>query len=133
MIGVRYAAVAFGGAMAGIGGACFSLVLTPMWAERLTAGRGWIALALVVFAAWRPFRLLVGAYLFGVVMTLELYAKAAGGPFRILPSEVLGGDALSRDHCGACADLDAAQRQHQRAGLPRQALPPIELTTPIHA
>jgi ABC-type uncharacterized transport system permease subunit len=87
VIGIRYAAVAFGGAMAGIGGCCFSMVLTPMWAEGLTAGRGWIALALVVFAAWRPYRLLAGAYLFGAVMTLELHAKAAGGWFSVLPSE----------------------------------------------
>ncbi|MGE0847425.1 MAG: ABC transporter permease [Flavobacteriaceae bacterium] len=87
VIGVRYAAVAFGGAMAGLGGACFSLMLTPMWTERLTAGRGWIALALVVFSAWRPGRLLAGAYLFGGVMTLELHAKAAG--FSLFPPEVL--------------------------------------------
>jgi general nucleoside transport system permease protein len=78
VVGVRYAAVAFGGAMAGIGGSYYSLILTPMWAEQLTAGRGWIALALVVFSAWRPWRLLLGAYFFGVVMTLELYTKAAG-------------------------------------------------------
>jgi simple sugar transport system permease protein len=75
---VRYAAIAFGGAMAGIGGAYFSLVITPMWAEKMTAGRGWIALALVVFAGWRAGRLLVGAYLFGVLMWLELFAKAGG-------------------------------------------------------
>lgn len=75
---VRYLAVLFGGAMAGLGGSYYSLVLTPMWAERLTAGRGWIAIALVVFASWRPGRLLVGAYLFGAVITLELQAKAAG-------------------------------------------------------
>ena len=81
VIGVRYAAVAFGGAMAGIGGCYYSLVLTPMWAEELTAGRGWIALALVVFSSWRTARLLVGAYLFGAVMTLELHAKAAGFSF----------------------------------------------------
>ncbi len=56
VVGVRYAAVAFGGAMAGIGGAYFSLVITPMWAERMTAGRGWIALALVVFAGWKATR-----------------------------------------------------------------------------
>jgi ABC-type uncharacterized transport system permease subunit len=87
VIGVRYAAVAFGGAMAGIGGSMFSMVLTPMWAEGLTAGRGWIALALVVFAAWRPYRLLAGAYLFGAVMTLELHAKAAGGLFSVMPPE----------------------------------------------
>lgn len=76
--GVRYAAVAFGGLMAGLGGCYYSLVLTPMWAEELTAGRGWIALALVVFSAWRPRRLFLGAYVFGAVMTLELHAKAAG-------------------------------------------------------
>ena len=85
VIGVRYAAVAFGGAMAGIGGAYFSMVITPMWAERMTAGRGWIALALVVFAGWRPGRLLWGAYFFGILMALELYAKAAG--FSFLPSQ----------------------------------------------
>jgi ABC-type uncharacterized transport system permease subunit len=88
VIGVRYAAVAFGGAMAGIAGSTFSVVITPMWAEGLTAGRGWIALALVVFAAWRPYRLLAGAYLFGAIMTLEVHAKAAGGFFSVLPSEL---------------------------------------------
>ncbi|MCB1475636.1 MAG: ABC transporter permease [Rhodobiaceae bacterium] len=87
VIAIRYLAVAFGGAMAGLGGACFSLMLTPMWSEKLTAGRGWIALALVVFASWRPGRLLAGAYLFGLVMTLELHAKAAG--FGLIAPEVL--------------------------------------------
>jgi simple sugar transport system permease protein len=86
VIGVRYAAVAFGGAMAGIGGACFPLFLTPQWVERLTSGRGWIALALVVFAAWRPFRLLAGAYFFGLMMIFEVYAKS-NTAFRVLPSE----------------------------------------------
>jgi general nucleoside transport system permease protein len=85
VIAVRYAAIAFGGAMAGIAGAYFSLVITPYWAERITAGRGWIALALVVFAAWRPGRLLAGAYFFGVLVALELYAKAAG--FSFIPSQ----------------------------------------------
>ncbi|MGW9332559.1 ABC transporter permease [Bosea sp. NPDC055594] len=75
---IRTAATGFGGALAGLGGAYFSLALTPMWADRLTAGRGWIALALVVFAAWKPGRLLLGAYLFGAVATFELQAKAAG-------------------------------------------------------
>ena len=83
--GVRYAAIAFGGAMAGIGGCYFSLVITPMWAEKMTAGRGWIALALVVFAGWRMGRLLAGAYFFGILMALELYAKASG--FAVLPSQ----------------------------------------------
>jgi simple sugar transport system permease protein len=87
VIAVRYAAVAFGGAMAGIAGSFYSMVLTPMWAEQLTAGRGWIALALVVFAVWRPGRLLAGAYLFGLVMTLELQSKAAG--FALVPPEFM--------------------------------------------
>jgi ABC-type uncharacterized transport system permease subunit len=87
VLGMRYGAIAFGGALAGLAGAYFSLELTPMWADRLTAGRGWIALALVVFAAWRPRRLILGAYLFGAVMTLELHAKAAG--FALVPPEFL--------------------------------------------
>jgi ABC-type uncharacterized transport system permease subunit len=88
VIGVRYGAVAFGGAMAGIGGATFPLVLTPLWAECLTGGRGWIAIALVVFAGWRPGRLIAGAYFFGLLSTLELYAKASGSIFTaLLPSE----------------------------------------------
>jgi simple sugar transport system permease protein len=87
VLAVRCAAVAFGGALAGLAGAYFSLELTPMWADRLTAGRGWIALALVVFASWRPGRLLAGAYLFGAVMTLELHAKAAG--FTLVAPEIL--------------------------------------------
>ncbi|HZZ23148.1 MAG TPA: ABC transporter permease [Roseiarcus sp.] len=85
VIAIRYAAIAFGGALAGIGGAYFSMVITPMWAEQMTAGRGWIALALVVFSGWRAGRLLAGAYFFGVLMTLELYAKASG--FSFLPSQ----------------------------------------------
>jgi simple sugar transport system permease protein len=84
---IRTLAVAFGGACAGLAGAYFSLALTPMWADNLTAGRGWIALALVVFAAWAPGRLLLGAYLFGAVMTLELHMKAAG--VRIISPEFL--------------------------------------------
>ncbi len=85
VITIRYAAIAFGGALAGIAGSYFSMVITPMWAEQMTAGRGWIALALVVFSGWRAGRLLAGAYFFGVLMTLELYAKASG--FSFLPSQ----------------------------------------------
>ena len=85
VIGIRYAAIAFGGALAGIAGAYFSTVITPMWAQQMTAGRGWIALALVVFSGWRAGRLLAGAYFFGILMTLELYAKASG--FSFLPSQ----------------------------------------------
>ncbi len=79
VIRVRYMAVLFGGVMAGLGGAYLSLAYTPMWAEEMTAGRGWIALALVVFASWRPWRLLLGAYLFGGVTILQLHAQGAGG------------------------------------------------------
>ena len=85
VIGIRYAAIAFGGAMAGIAGSYFSMVITTLWAEQMTAGRGWIALALVVFAGWKAGRLVLGAYLFGTLMTLELYAKATG--FSFLPSQ----------------------------------------------
>jgi simple sugar transport system permease protein len=87
VIGVRYRAVLFGGAMSGLGGAFLSLSYTPMWAEEMTAGRGWIALALVVFASWRPWRILLGAYLFGGVTVLQLYAKGAGGIG--IPSQVM--------------------------------------------
>jgi simple sugar transport system permease protein len=80
VIRIRYAAVAFGGALAGLGGAYLSLAYTPMWAENMTAGRGWIALALVVFATWRPWRVLLGAYLFGGVTILQLHVQAAGIP-----------------------------------------------------
>jgi simple sugar transport system permease protein len=78
VIAYRYLAVMFGGAMAGLGGAYLSLVQTPLWVERMTAGRGWIALALVVFAAWRPWRVLLGAYLFGGITILQLHSQALG-------------------------------------------------------
>lgn len=75
---VRLTALAFGGAMAGLGGAYLSLVQTPFWVERMTAGRGWIALALVVFAAWRPTRVLAGAMLFGGITILQLHSQGFG-------------------------------------------------------
>jgi simple sugar transport system permease protein len=76
--GIRLGAVLFGGAMAGLAGGYMSLAYSPMWAENLTAGRGWIALALVVFATWRPAWLLGGAYLFGAIMYLSLYVQGLG-------------------------------------------------------
>ncbi len=78
VVRVRSLALAFGGAMAGLGGAYLSLVQTPFWVERMTAGRGWIALALVVFAAWRPFRVLAGAFLFGGISILQLHSQGFG-------------------------------------------------------
>jgi general nucleoside transport system permease protein len=74
----RLAALLFGGAMAGLGGAYLSLVQTPFWAEKMTAGRGWIALALVVFATWQPARALFGAYLFGGITILQLHGQGLG-------------------------------------------------------
>lgn len=78
VIAIRYMAVLFGGAMSGLGGAYLSLAYTPMWVENMTAGRGWIALALVVFATWRPWRVLLGAWLFGGVTIMQLHAQGAG-------------------------------------------------------
>lgn len=78
VIRYRYLAVMFGGACAGLAGAHLSLVYTPQWTENMSAGRGWIALALVVFASWRPFRVLAGAYLFGAVSIGQLHAQALG-------------------------------------------------------
>jgi simple sugar transport system permease protein len=78
VIRIRYLAVMFGGACAGLAGAYLSLVYTPQWIETMTAGRGWIALALVVFASWRPWRVLAGAYLFGAVSIGQLHAQALG-------------------------------------------------------
>ncbi|MCT8989538.1 ABC transporter permease [Chelativorans sp. SCAU2101] len=78
VITIRYLAVMFGGACAGLAGAYLSLVYVPQWVENMTAGRGWIALALVVFASWRPWRLLVGAYLFGAVSIGQLHTQALG-------------------------------------------------------
>jgi len=78
VIPIRYLAVAFGGAMSGLAGAYLSLVYTPMWAENMTAGRGWIALALVVFATWKPLRVLLGAYLFGAVTIAQLHLQGGG-------------------------------------------------------
>jgi ABC-type uncharacterized transport system permease subunit len=75
---VRMLAVIFGGACAGLGGAYLSLVYTPQWTQAMTAGRGWIAIALVVFGTWLPGRIAIGALLFGAVNILQLHAQAIG-------------------------------------------------------
>lgn len=75
---IRYLAVLFGGACAGLGGAYLAVGYTPLWVEGMTAGRGWIALALVVFATWKPWRVLAGAYLFGGVTLAQFQAQAMG-------------------------------------------------------
>lgn len=86
VIRIRYMTTVFGGAMAGLGGAYLSLAYTPLWVEDMTAGRGWIALALVVFASWRPGRLILGAWLFGGISVVQLFAQGFGVQ---LPSELL--------------------------------------------
>ena len=91
---IRYLATLFGGAMCGLGGAYMSLAYSTSWAENMTAGRGWIALALVVFATWRPIWLLVGAYLFGGIMYGSLAIQAAGaislfGHPLVVPSQLV--------------------------------------------
>ena len=86
VVAVRYACIAFGGATSGLAGAYLSLVYTPQWIENMTAGRGWIALALVVFSTWLPGRLAAGAYLFGGVWILGLYAQGMGVG---IPSQLL--------------------------------------------
>lgn len=78
VIAIRYAAVFFGGACAGLAGAFLSVAYTPLWVEGMVAGRGWIALALVVFATWKPWRVLAGAYLFGGVTLAQFQVQAMG-------------------------------------------------------
>jgi ABC-type uncharacterized transport system permease subunit len=86
VIRLRYAAVLFGGALAGLAGAYLCLALTPMWVEGMTAGRGWIAVAQVVFATWKPRGILLGAYLFGGVTVLQFHGQGMG---LAIPAEFL--------------------------------------------
>lgn len=83
---IRILAILFGGAMAGLGGAYLSLIRVPTWTDGITAGAGWIALAIVVFASWRPWRVLIGAYLFGGISVLQLNLQVARVP---IPPEYL--------------------------------------------
>ncbi|MCA1325615.1 ABC transporter permease [Herbaspirillum sp. alder98] len=85
--GVRAAAVVFGGAMAGLAGGYYAVVYLRLWQEQMTAGLGWIALGLVVFAAWRPWRLLAGALLFGCLMALQFQLQSTS--LLAIPSSLL--------------------------------------------
>ena len=85
---IRLLAIAFGGAMAGLGGAFLSVFYTPFWTEHMVAGRGWIALALVVFATWRPLRLFFGAHLFGGILVVQLFVQSSSLQIEI-PSQLL--------------------------------------------
>jgi len=75
---IRLLAVMFGGALCGLAGAFLSLIYTPLWVEGMVAGRGWIALALTTFATWRPWRVMLGAYLFGSVTMIQFYLQGQG-------------------------------------------------------
>lgn len=86
VVRIRVLAILFGGALAGLGGAYLSLIRVPMWTVGMTAGAGWIALALVVFASWKPGRLLLGAWLFGGITALQLNLQVAGAK---VPVELL--------------------------------------------
>jgi simple sugar transport system permease protein len=83
---IRFYAVVFGGACCGLAGAYLALVYTPMWQEGMTAGKGWIALALTTFACWKPWRVLAGAYLFGGVTILQLNLQGLG---IAIPSQIM--------------------------------------------
>lgn len=115
VIGVRYLCVMFGGACAGLAGGYLSLAYTPQWVENMTAGRGWIALALVVFSSWLPWRIVAGAYLFGTitVMGFSLQAYGIGIPSQLLSAlpyivtilvlvVISGNRALMRANTPAC-------------------------------
>jgi simple sugar transport system permease protein len=84
--GYRWLGIGVGGFFMGLGGAYLSLAYTHLWTTNLTAGRGWIAVALVIFAFWRPGRAVLGAYLFGGIMALQLRLQASGTQ---LPSSLL--------------------------------------------
>lgn len=78
VVGLRWLGITMGGFLVGLGGAYLSLAYIHMWTNGLTAGRGWIAVALVIFSFWRPGRAVFGAYLFGGVMAFQLRLQAMG-------------------------------------------------------
>lgn len=110
---VRYACVAFGGMLAGAAGAYLSLAFSPSWTENMSSGRGWIAIALVIFAVWDPRRALIGAYLFGIINSLGLHLQALGV---MIPSYFL--QMLPYAFTLVVLILTTAQTKHRRAGTP---------------
>ena len=75
---VRYSCILYGGAMCGLAGAYLSMIYTPQWIENMTGGRGWIALALVVFSTWNPIKILIGAMIFGGLTIIQFHMQAVG-------------------------------------------------------
>ncbi len=115
VVRIRYAVVLFGGAMAGLAGAYMSLSYTPLWTQDMIAGRGWVALALVTFAAWRPFWVMIGAWLFGGIMYLALYMQALGVP---VPTALLS----ALPYLGTIFVLVLISRDARRIRLHRPAM-----------
>ncbi len=115
VVRIRYMTVLFGGAMAGVAGAYMSLSYTPLWTQDMIAGRGWVALALVTFAAWRPFWLMIGAWLFGGIMYLSLYMQALGAP---VPTALLS----ALPYLGTILVLVLISRDRRRIRLHRPAM-----------
>jgi simple sugar transport system permease protein len=125
---VRYAAVTFGGMMAGLAGAFLSTIYLASWTDGLTAGRGWIAIALVVFAAWDPLKAMAGAYLFGFADVMAFQTQVLGRITEVVPTYfvqmtpyiltifvlVLVSRAFARRRIGAPAGLMMAYRREQR-------------------
>ncbi len=111
MLRVRFFAILFGGACAGLAGAYLSLAYTPFWVQGMTAGRGWIALALVVFSSWMPWRAVIGAYLFGAVTILQLHAQGFGLP---VPSQLMS----ALPYLATILVLVLISRSRARAGAP---------------
>ncbi|SEF82979.1 ABC transporter permease [Marinobacterium lutimaris] len=122
VIRTRYLAVMFGGAMAGLAGGYLSIAYTPLWAENMSAGRGWIALALVVFASWKVERVLLGAWLFGLASILHLVFQGLG--FSI-SSNLLA----TLPYVATILVLVLLSRNQVRARL----LAPMSLGKPFHA
>ena len=110
---IRWLALLFGGGCAGLGGAYLPLAYTPFFVPEMTAGRGWIALALVVFASWRPGRLVIGAFLFGAVTILQLQAQSAGID---IPSQLMA--ALPYLACIAVLLLISRKRRSMGSAMP---------------
>jgi simple sugar transport system permease protein len=121
----RYLHTVAGGAFAGVGGACFSLALTPLWVDGLTGGAGWIAIALVIFAFWRADLCLVGAYVFGAFSALPLILQTKGYTitpqlFQALPYVltivvlVIVSSGIGRRRLGAPASLGVPYVREER-------------------
>ena len=119
VIAIRYLAVLFGGAMAGLAGVFLSVYYTPTWVENMTAGRGWIAVALVVFASWRPGYVLAGAYLFGGVTIAQFHLQGAA-----IASQLLS----MLPYLATIAVLVVISR----SGAAAHRLMPASLGTPFH-